>query len=61
MDAVAEAIRAFLLLRFGFHTGLRQKNLSELLLCKRGTMPTSEQRLEDMKRGELGWKSRDHG
>jgi len=57
----AEAVRAFLLLRFGLHTGLRQKNLRELLLCKRGTMPTSERRLEDMKRGELRWNSRDHG
>lgn len=59
--AAAETVRAFLLLRIGLHTGLRQKNLRELLLCKRGGLPTSERRLEDMKRGELRWSSRDHG
>ena len=59
--AAAEAVRAFLLLRIGLHTGLRQKNLRELLLCARGGLPTSERRLEDMKRGELRWSSRDHG
>ena len=57
----AEAVRAFLLLRIGLHTGLRQKNLRELLVCNRGGMPTSERRLEDLKRGELRWSSRDHG
>ncbi len=59
--AAAEAVRAFLLLRIGLHTGLRQKNLRELLLCARGGLPTSERRLEDMKRGELRWSSRDQG
>jgi len=59
--AAAEAVRAFLLLRIGLHTGLRQKNLRELLLCKREELPTSERRLEDMKRGELRWSTRDHG
>jgi hypothetical protein len=59
--AAAEAVRGFLLLRLGLHTGLRQKNLRELLLCKRGALPTSERRLEDMKRGEIRWSSRDHG
>lgn len=50
-----------MLLRIGLHTGLRQKNLRELLVCNRGSMPTSELRLEDTKRGELVWSSRDHG
>lgn len=59
--AAAEAVRSFLLLRIGLHTGLRQKNLRELLLCKPGTLPTPERRLEDMKRGELRWSSRDQG
>ncbi|KRW97497.1 hypothetical protein [Paracoccus sp. MKU1] len=59
--SAAEAVRAFLLLRIGLHTGLRQKNLRELLLCKRGDLPTAERRLEDMKRGELRWSTRDHG
>lgn len=59
--SAAEAVRAFLLLRIGLHTGLRQKNLRELLLCKRGGLPTAERRLEDMKRGELRWSTRDQG
>lgn len=59
--SAAEAVRAFLLLRIGLHTGLRQKNLRELLLCKRGDLPTAERRLEDMKRGELRWSTRDQG
>jgi hypothetical protein len=59
--AAAEAVRAFLLLRIGLHTGLRQKNLRELLLCRREVLPTPERRLEDMKRGELRWSSRDNG
>lgn len=59
--STAEAVRAFLLLRVGLHTGLRQKNLRELLLCERGALPTTERRLEDMKRGELRWSTRDQG
>ncbi|SHM73412.1 hypothetical protein [Roseibium suaedae] len=59
--AAAEAVRSFLLLRIGLHTGLRQKNLRELLLCKPGDLPTSERKLEDAKRGELRWSTRDRG
>ena len=59
--ATAEAVRSFLLLRIGLHTGLRQKNLRELLLCKPGNLPTSERKLEDAKRGELRWSTRDRG
>lgn len=57
----AEAVRSFLMLRLGMHTGLRQRNLRELLLCPRGQMPTSERHLEDQKRGELRWSDRDQG
>ncbi|MBN9317076.1 MAG: hypothetical protein J0I99_15140 [Devosia sp.] len=57
----AEAVRSFLMLRIGLHTGLRQKNLRELRICPPGRMPTSERNLEDMKCGELRWSSRDHG
>lgn len=57
----AEAIRSFLMLRLGLHLGLRQKNLRQLLVCPRGHFPTSERRLEDLKRGELRWSERDHG
>jgi integrase len=59
--AAAEAVRAFLLLRLGLHLGLRQKNLRQLLVCGRGSAPTSERRLEDMKCGELRWSERDAG
>ena len=31
------------------------------MVCPRGQFPTSERRLEDMKRGELRWSDRDHG
>jgi len=59
--AAAEAVRSFLLLRIGLHTGLRQKNLRELLLCKRDALPISERRLEDMKRGEIRWSAKEQG
>ena len=59
--AVAEAVRSFLLLRLGLHTGLRQRNLRELLVCPRNRFPTPERQLEDRKRGELRWSARDGG
>lgn len=59
--AAAEAVRSFLLLRLGLHLGLRQKNLRQLLVCPRGQFPTSERRLEDLRRGELRWSDRDRG
>ncbi|WP_075042273.1 hypothetical protein [Brucella intermedia] len=59
--AAAEAVRSFLMLRLGLHLGLRQKNLRQLLVCPRGQFPTSERRLEDMKRGEIRWSERDRG
>lgn len=59
--AAAEATRSFLIIRLGLHTGLRQKNLRQLLLCPRGRTHTSERQLEDMKVGELRWSERDQG
>ncbi len=59
--AAAEATRAFLMLRLGLHLGLRQKNLRQLMICKRGAFPRSERQLTDMKRGELRWSERDGG
>jgi hypothetical protein len=59
--SAAEAVRSFLLLRFGLHLGLRQKNLRQLRVCPRGHFPTSERRLEDMKCGELRWSDREGG
>jgi len=57
----AEAVRSFLMLRFGLHLGLRQKNLRQLMLCERGRLPRSERQLSDLKRGELRWSERDKG
>ena len=59
--AAAEAVRSFLILRLGLHTGLRQKNLRQLLLCPKGTLPRSERALADLKRGELRWNSKEAG
>ena len=54
-DAAAEAVRGYLMLRFGLHLGLRQKNLRELLLCPPGAQPTPTNRLEARRCGELRW------
>jgi len=57
----AEAVRLLLMLRLGLHLGLRQTNLRQLLVCSPGHFPTSERRLEDMKRGEIRWSGSDQG
>lgn len=57
----AEAVRSFLMLRFGLHLGLRQKNLRQLMVCARGQTPRSERHLADTKRGELRWSERESG
>lgn len=57
----AEAVRSFLMMRLGLHLGVRQKNLRELLFCRRGQLPTPERQLEIRKRGELRWSERDRG
>ena len=59
--AAAEVVRSFLILRFGLHLGVRQKNLRQLLLCPKGQMPKSERQLETLKRGELRWNGREKG
>jgi hypothetical protein len=53
--AAAEAVRAYLLLRFGMHLGLRQRNLRELLVCFRGDNPRGERKLEELGCGEIRW------
>ena len=60
-SAAAEAVRSFLIIRFGLHSGLRQKNLRQMLVCPKGKLPMSERQLADMKVGELRWSERDHG
>jgi hypothetical protein len=59
--AAAECVRAFLMLRFGLHLGLRQKNLRQLRFCRRGDQPSSERHLENLKCGELRWNDRSVG
>jgi hypothetical protein len=57
----AESVRAFLMLRLGLHLGVRQKNLRQLLVQKRGGSPTPERALEKGRRGEMRWSERDGG
>ena len=57
----AEARRALLMVRFGLHLGLRQKNMRQLLLKRRGHAPSSERQLADQKCGEIRWSDRDNG
>ena len=59
--AAAEAVRAFLMLRIGLHTGLRQRNLRELMVCRRDAAPRTDRWLEEHRRGELRWSERDKG
>lgn len=59
--AAAESVRSFLMLRLALHLGLRQKNLRQLLVRRRGDPYTSERELERLKRGELRWNDREGG
>ncbi len=59
--AAAECVRSFLMLRFGLHLGLRQKNLRQLRFCPRGGQPSTERHLETLKCGELRWNERSDG
>lgn len=54
---LAEARRSLLMLRIGLHTGFRQKNLRQLLLCPLGNQPTTERRLAQLQRGEIRWRA----
>jgi hypothetical protein len=56
----AEASRAYLMLRFGMHLGLRQRNLRELLLCPKCDTGHSDAYLEAKRRGELRWSGSTH-
>ena len=51
----AVAIRGYLAFRLAIHTGLRQRNLRELLLCRPGKKYTEVRDLETIRRGELRW------
>lgn len=57
--ATAEAVRAFIMVRLGLHTGLRQKNLRQLRVQLPGRPPRTERELEDLRCGELRWLDRE--
>jgi hypothetical protein len=57
--AAAERARAYLLLRFGMHLGLRQKNLRQLLIGESDNSPKSDKVLRNIRRGELRWLESD--
>jgi hypothetical protein len=46
------------MIRLGLHTGLRQRNLRELLLCPRDREPMPEGQLAARRAGELRWNSK---
>lgn len=54
MDA-ARTVRSYLIIRFAMHLGVRQRNLRELLLCRRDKTPRTAAKLAEMRRGELRW------
>jgi hypothetical protein len=54
----AESVRSILMLRIGLHTGLRQKNLRQLLVCPKDRIPTPERELAERRIGELRWNFR---
>jgi len=57
--AAAESVRSLLMIRLGLHLGVRQKNLRQLLVRRRGEPATPERQLVDLKRGELRWNERE--
>jgi hypothetical protein len=59
--AAAEAVRSFLLIRLGLHLGLRQKNLRQLRVRRRGERSSTERELADARCGELRWSDRSQG
>lgn len=57
----AEAVRSLLMIRFGLHLGVRQRNLRELLFCPQNGSPMSERHLEARRCGELRWSDKEKG
>ena len=57
--AAAECARAYLLLRFAMHLGLRQANLRDLLICYKGDNHREQRWLENNRCGELRWNEID--
>ncbi|WP_336740352.1 hypothetical protein [Aureimonas altamirensis] len=54
----AEATRDFLLFHVALRSGLRQRNLREMLLASPDSAPTSKARLESLGRGEMRWNEK---
>jgi hypothetical protein len=57
--AVAQATRAYLMIRLAMHLGLRAKNLSQLLFTPRAGTPRGDRYLKEKRRGEFRWSERD--
>ncbi|HWY60545.1 MAG TPA: hypothetical protein VNW15_01460 [Rhizomicrobium sp.] len=53
----AGRVRDYLMLRFGMHSGLRQRNFRELLFCLRDQKPREARQLESQECGELRWST----
>ncbi|MFG6546369.1 helix-turn-helix domain-containing protein [Sulfitobacter sp. 1A13730] len=53
---VAECLRSLAIIRIALGSGLRSKNLRELLFCPKGGTPKTEKELRKLKRGEMRWK-----
>jgi hypothetical protein len=53
----AKIVRAFLLVRIALHLGVRQRNLRELLICKKDDKHLTAKKLETLQRGEMRWDS----
>lgn len=54
---VAEVMRSLAMMRVALGSGLRNKNLRELLICPKGGTPKTEKELRRQKRGEMRWKN----
>ena len=53
---LAETQRALMMFMVGLTTGLRSKNLRQLLVCLPGDAPRSEKELRRLRRGEMFWR-----
>lgn len=53
---VAEALRSLVMVRIGLGSGLRSKNLRQLLICPKEGTPRTEKQLRRLERGEMRWK-----
>jgi hypothetical protein len=51
----SEALRSFLMLRIGLHSGLRPRNIRQLLFCSKEGDHRSDDKLSKLGRGELRW------